>query len=477
MLARVMTAAVAIATTTGALWAAEGGYAIVVSKTTASDSAWQNVVATVVEKHGARVIQYETSVTEALDSLKRMFPRFTCFVARPDEAGREFVAAVHRLTRAYDDDPYTDTFWGILTGFDAANAIEIAKHAEPLVVRKVAAGTEVALEMCEEGLWYCELTQGRMVRKEKGQAPRELKGPADTTKALVDSLNEYGADLFITSGHATERDWQIGYRYKNGSFRSGAGKMMGVDTAGKNWPVNSNNPKVYLAVGNCLMGHIDGADAMALAWMKSAGVRQMAGYTVPSWYGYAGWGCLDYFVEQPGRYTLTQAFVANDHALVNRIATFFPELLSLESKAGQMPTARAAIGDAAKKAGLNANDARGLLYDRDVLAFYGDPAWEARMADNPKGWDQQLTVNNGEYVLELRAKSGGKSFDTVNKNGSQRGGRPIIQFLPHRIHDVEILQGKDLGAVISDDFVLLPRPNAPDPSGIYRLRFRARVMD
>ena len=53
------------------------------------------------------------------------------------------------------------------------------------------------------------------------------------------------------------------------------------------------------------MGHIDGQQAMALAWLKTGGVRQMLGYTVPTWYGYAGWGCLDYFVEQPGPVSYT----------------------------------------------------------------------------------------------------------------------------------------------------------------------------
>ena len=138
--------------------------------------------------------------------------------------------------------------------------------------------------------------------------------PADTTQALVSALNVGAPDLFVTSGHATERDWQIGFRYPNGYFKSKAGAMHGEDTAGQIFPVLSHNPKVYLPIGNCLMGHIDGPDAMALAWMKSAGVRQMLGYIKPTWYGYMGWGVLDYFVEQPGRYTMTEAFFANQAA-------------------------------------------------------------------------------------------------------------------------------------------------------------------
>ena len=69
---------------------------------------------------------------------------------------RQFLALHNQLTRELDDAPYTDTFWGVLTGYNAANALAIAKHSEPLTVHKVAAGTEIALECVTEGLWYDE---------------------------------------------------------------------------------------------------------------------------------------------------------------------------------------------------------------------------------------------------------------------------------------------------------------------------------
>ena len=52
----------------------------------------------------------------------------------------------------------------------------------------------------------------------------------------------------------------------------------------------SGKVKVYSAAGNCLMGNINSDHCMALAWMRSAGVRQMFGYTVPTWFGFGGWG-------------------------------------------------------------------------------------------------------------------------------------------------------------------------------------------
>jgi hypothetical protein len=87
----------------------------VVSRQTKADAGWNKVVEALREKHDATVIVFDTSVSEALPALRAQFPRYVCFVAQPSEVTRAFVAEVHRLTRRFDDDPYTDCFWGILT--------------------------------------------------------------------------------------------------------------------------------------------------------------------------------------------------------------------------------------------------------------------------------------------------------------------------------------------------------------------------
>jgi len=235
--------------------ACSGGYAIVVSEETRSIPAWKAVVAALETTYRDRdpvVIAWQASPTEAAATLAARMPRHACFVARPEEATRAFVADVHRLTRSLDDDPYADVLWGILTGFDAANALAIAKTADPLVVRRVTSGTELAMDRVVEGEWYCELKKNRMVRKQAGGDAEEVRGPDDTTAALAARLSDGLTDLFVTSGHATERDWQIGFAYKNGQFRSGGGRLWGVDTAGTRIPIESDNPKVWLPVGNCL---------------------------------------------------------------------------------------------------------------------------------------------------------------------------------------------------------------------------------
>lgn len=457
-----------------AMLAAEPDYAVVVSQQTAADDQWKPVVDALVAKHNAAVITYSGAVEEAKPALAERFPRYACFVATPEEASRAFVGQVHRLTRQLDADPYTDCLWGILTGYDAASALRIAKHREPLTIRKVAAGTEFATEMVDEGVWYCELNQGKMVRKESGGDAHETRAPSDTTPALVDTLNDWHPDLFITSGHATERDWQLGYAYRNGSFRCADGQLYGLDTHQQRLAIASPNPKVYLPIGNCLMGNIDRRDCMALAWMNSAGVHQMLGYTVPTWYGYMGWGVLDYFVEQPGRYTFTEAFFANQHALVHRLATYCPEFLDQPSGDTGGPRVRATLSDQARAAGLTPGDPAGLVFDRDVVAFYGDPAWQARMAERPRAFEQTLTRAGDTFTLEIKPNRGADSFQPVNTNGSQRGWRPFVAFLPYRVTDVRIIAGEDLRPVVTDDFILVPNPRVCDPAKRYRVVFHAQ---
>jgi len=416
-------------------------YAIVVSQATLNTPGWNDVVTAIEKKYpGASRLVYTKSPSEQLPALKQLHPRYTCFVATPAKAGREFVLGIHALCRSYDNDPYTDTLWAILTGYNAANALRIAKHSEPLTIHKVASGTAIALEMVEQGGWFDEGEACKKVWKELGKTPVQIKVAQDTTLAMVDTLNVWQADCFVTSGHATEHNWQLGYRYQNGTFKCEKGVLYGEDTEKVRHPVNSPNPKVYLPIGNCLMGHIDGPDAMALAWMNSAGVNQMIGYIQPTWFGYAGWGTLDYFIEQPGRYTLIEAFFANHHALVHK---------------------------------LQAEPSKGLIFDRDHVAVYGDPAWIAKMAPKQCRWTQTLTEENGVFTLSITPNRDKESFLPVNTNGSQRGGRPVIAYLPGRhTGKVRILQGAEHSPLITDDFILIPNPGKDYDGTEMTIRFR-----
>ena len=61
----------------------------------------------------------------------------------------------------------------------------------------------------------------------------------------------------------------------------------------------------------------------------------------------------------------------------------------------------------------------------------------------------------------------------MNTNGSQRGGRPIVAYLPQRVKDIRIVEGTELNPVITDDFILVPNPGSSD-GGALKVVFNAR---
>ena len=441
-------------------------YAVVVSKETHDDPEWRKVVDALAKKHGAKTIVYEGSIGESLGPLREVFPRYACFVARPEEADRPQVVAIHRLTRRLDDDPYTDVVWGILTGYGPAEAMRIVETDKPLIVRKAAAGTGINLDLFDEGIWYSEGEAGVYHEKKPGGKAEKKKGPDDSTKALADVLTEYRPDLFMTSGHATERDWQIGYSYRNGQFRCKDGVLLGIDLKRNVYPIRSDNPKVYLPVGNCLMGRIRDKQSMALAWMGSAGVNQMVGYVVSTWYGKAGWGTRDYFFGEPGRYTLAESFYFNNQTLVHQLATRFPKTAgkgfdqwNIETDRNLIPKLAASLGY--RKWDDDVKDNVGLLWDRDTLAFYGDPAWEARLKPRDLPYEQTLTETDGTYTLRIEAKE------------DCRAARPPAILLPHRVKNIRITGGEQFEPLVTDNFIMLIKSGDFEKGKKYEVVFQA----
>lgn len=426
-------------------------YLVLVTRETRADPAWSAVADALVAAHRARLVELVGGLDSAAEPLRAAAPRFVCWVARPSELGPRPVYALHRLARENDADPYEDFRWGIVTGRTAEDARRLVAPA-PLVIRVVGSGTSFAHECVEQGYWFDEFRAGERWVKEKGGAARRADGDKDSTAGIAARLNEGRTDLWITSGHATEDNWEPGYRYRNGVFRHRDGVVVGHALDGSLHEVRSANPKVYLPIGNCLMGNVPGkADCMALAYLSTAGVRSMVGYVVPTWFGYAGWGVLDYFLEQPGRFTVSEAWLANHHALVWRLA---------EIRAGRGPS----------------EDARGLQFDRDKTVLYGDPKWDARLAPGLLRWEESLReVAPGEWEWVVLPRAGSRTFAPVDTNGSQRGGRPLVAFLPRNPAGWDVLRGAEHGLVAADDFLLLPNPGpaAPVPERLV-LRVRRR---
>ena len=433
------------------------GYAIIASPQVLDDADWAKVVESLKtkrsEEFNVSVIRRETD-DAAFAELREVFPKFACFVVKPEEATKANLATIWQKTRALDDDPYGDVIWGIITGYDAADALRMTR-TQDRPTTKVAAGTSIALGYFDEGVAYDELKKNLKRVKKPGAAPEITNdAPDDTTRALAESLD--GAHLFVASGHATQRNWMIGFAYKNGFFVSENGKLIGKPSTGEEpFEITASGSKIYLASGNCLIGDIDGKDAMALALMHSANVDQMVGYVVPTWFGYMGWGVQDYYIEQPGRFTLAEAFFANNQALLSLLEEAEE---TKDNGAGNEPPTKLPKGASL----LGSRYVQGLEYDRDVVALYGDPAWRNALAEQDSGWAQTLKSEKTDdgrtlWTLTIEPKKGDKSFELIDPNGSERGYRPFFQFFPTRVADPRLVSGGEFRPIVVDNFILVPQ--------------------
>jgi len=443
-------------------------YLVAVSEQAYAQPAWRQAAEALREKYEAELVTFPTGRPQAaLEPLRRIFPNYVCFVATPEECGRAFVVALHRLTRQLDDDPYGDVLWGILTGYEAADALRMARLSQPLIIRRGATSMgKGLLERLESGFASNEDNVSDFWTKAAGATAvvHQAVSP-DAARALAEGFSAFQPDVFYTSGHATERDWQIAYNLPGGAFTCEQGALYARSTDGRRYPVTAPHTKVYLPEGNCLIGHIDRRDCMATAWLHSGGIGQMYGYTAVTFYGYMGWGTALLFED--GRLSLSEAFFLNNQALLHQLATRFPHLLaaapeSYGNRDVQRVAERFARGD---------RDALGLLWDRDTVAFYGDPAWVARYPPRASSASFRLEEEGGLWTLVVTDLKEGARGDP------KWGARPLMIVFPERLSEIRnVACDAPLPPVVTDRFMLVPLSDTGAPGKQVRVTFNARPV-
>ncbi len=415
-------------------------YAICCSKTTAAS--WNKVIAVLTAKYAEKFAPasfiYGESVTELRPILAHVLPYYTCFIAPPAECTREFVKDVLDLTRSLTPGPYTDTIWGILTAPDEETACHIAAYNVPLLVRKTVSNCPIPLDKCCEGVTYSELSQGKSWVKSGASCAVEQK-ECDCEVALnfVSEINHFpfDVDLMVTSAHANEKNWRPAYCFPGGTVthKEDCNELEATSVSGdKTVPIDSRNPKVYVAAGNCLMAHVlQDKPCMALSWMKSANVMQFVGYTVPTWFGYGGWGTLKYFMETAGEYSLSEAYFANMQCM----------LYDAEN-----PT-------------KSSEFIKGCKHDAEVVTFYGDPAWSVRLLRPEEAKDKvappayKMTAKSRDnmWTVSVETLATGKWDCEIADDKSTRPGRPPLYIFPRRLKNPKTISGN---AIVTGLFVM-----------------------
>ena len=384
-------------------------YAIVCSEKT--HHLWPGALSKLKEKYEAKwpgrvhtILYGDTTasvpIRSCLKELSDVRPHFSCFLTHHSECSKDFVQQVNRLTRELDSShPYTDTIWGILTGLTEDDVLS-ALDQDPLSIGRVVANCPVDLEKFRTGVWFSEFEKGASYSKISRQSlPAKKECPADTTELIVQEISEErkpsdesnptekGVDMIISSGHATEKDWNIAYCFKGGKFLCKQGQLYGSMLTGNRIDVHrSKSPKILSAAGNCLMGHISDEHCMALGWMHSANVVQMIGYVEPTWFGYGGWGVHKYFVNNPGSMSFAEAFFANQQSLLHELHSKYSHYVGATMEDHRSVYDRC-FNTAASAQDDISRDCSGLIYDRDNVAFYGDPAWRAQLEVNTDIYD------------------------------------------------------------------------------------------
>ena len=429
---------------------AQNSYAVLISEEAFAQAPWRQVAEVLRAKYDGQLILYpRAQPTAALPQLQAYFPHYACFVTPPADCTRDFVITVNRLTRQLDDDPYGDLLWGILTGYEAQDALRIAQLQEPLAIKRAAISMGPGLlEGMEAGFASDENSPSNFWYKTAlNDDIQHVAVAPDATRQLATAFSTIPIDAFYTSGHATERDWQIAYNLPGGAVKHDHGALYAHSIDGTRYPFSSPNPKVYLAMGNCLIGHIDQPDCMATAWLHSGGVAQMVGYTVVTFYGYMGWGTKMFFDD--GRLSFSEAFFLNNQALLYDLTQLNPDFARANPSMEEINTIQKFFA----AYGKGGRDAIGMLWDRDTVAFYGDPAWCARYTERRSSVSTTLTEKpQGVWQLEVTALTSGEWDDP------KCGPRPLPVLLPQRLTAITDIQREPAGTapLITDRFVLIP---------------------
>jgi hypothetical protein len=444
-------------------------FAVVVSKKTYSDAGWRDVADTLTRKRRATLIVYDgDDVAASREKLAAAMPLHTAFVAKPGECGRAYIAKLHRLIRELDADPYEDTIWGVITGVDATGAKRTALATKPIVADTALATTRLGPDRFETCYMISDGKAGDRVEKTVRDGVTRTKSNDKTDAAVwMEKFESIRPKLLVTSSHGFENGFEM--PSGRGMVRTKAGAIVAIDKDGVEIGAveSDDSPKVWFAAGNGPVGHVTGPEAIIPVMMSRYGVSQAAGYTVTTGNGAAGSGALAQWESLPGRYSLAEACWLNGQAIQAELLEADPatgafnptfdesneaghineNFLNAAHSAGVMISADredTSNGAASRKVSL--------LWDRDTFAFYGDPKLVARLPypkeDQPYSTHLEQT-GAGRFRLSVKVNDSGAAMANT---------RPVCSVFTLRLKDVKVLSGTEYAPVLTDNFIMLRRP-------------------
>ena len=442
-------------------------YVVVSSHRCRDTDGWRQVVGALAAKHDAEMLFFDEDPSELLPELRRRRPRIIGVVAMPDEAGRDRVGAFNRTFRRIIDDPWLDARWGLVTGAEWADAMEVVRATKPLVVGRIMANTPVPFGPVPHGVFFDEGVAGRRVERTDGGDPVEVMGDIEIVDDFVSAFNGDPPDLLVTSGRTNEERWMLGYLFDGGRVVVGEeGDLRGRLLDGTEIPIRNPGPMAMLGAGSCLLGFIPGSEVLPLAFIHDAGARQIVGYASTTWHGAGGWDVYRRFLDEPGRGTLSEAVWLAQQELIRRFATEYPGVPEVSTEGfdeREVFEFQLAVADATgvDRRADRFEDLAGLLWDRDAIVLLGDPAWPVRLEASPLPWTSEIVRDGDRLVVDLAVHA-----DLAD------GPTPIVR-LPERIVPGSIIGDDGLEVTLTPDLIFLPDLAERMPGTSFRLELDA----
>lgn len=457
-------------------------YTVVTTATTAKDAEWAAVADALVAKYpGAeKVVIPALTEQDLTEGLRSTGARYAAIVVKPEEVGRDTINHMHRAARKVDSDLWGDCIWGIVTGYSAADAMRIAKETKPLVIKRLLGTTNVGWHHFDYSYCITDWTNSPILEQDGGVEPTSTTYDKSTEKGrqllengfqslFAERLENAQSQMVVTSSHATQfnlempfsrglifpyenrfyqlKKRQMGYFFRPlTKARQGNSSLIGKLVEQLKTPAiePDGNTRIWLAAGNCLFGDAcHTKNSMAVTALSAYTCNQVVGYTVPSWYGAGGWGTLSCFFDAANGTPFSHAWFINNQFILHNTQKIDPKLLNIQFNGEQvdLKLQNDVFRSGAALNQQNAKDALGYVHDRDVVAFYGDPAWSASLDCSQSPCPVCIEWQND------------KQF-TITANMDHKGRLGV--WFPTAATGDGATECNVEGAVLTDDFILIP---------------------
>lgn len=458
-------------------------YVVITTNEIKGNPEWMKVVNVLSKKHQAGILFYDKKPSELLEELKDISPRYVAIVEKPENIGRDYIIEMNQLSRKIDKDDYADFLWGIITGYDAAAAMRMVDNStEPLIMKSAVA----TIQELSEGKWFDEIGYikdhnpiGLYGEKQKGEqkvtekAVEQKINNSNTPNLLekfIELYYKYNPDLFVTASHATENNLEMPGSV--GNLRCKDGKIRTDYPGDKIFLKDKDKRMVYLPIGNCLIGNVNNTkNSMAIAWMNGQNAATYVGYVVTTWHGRNGWGGLKYLLTTPGKYNVAEAFYMNQQDMIAQLEAWHKIFVIKNYNHNK------SIGENANYISQSigkdvTKDQIGFFHDRDVLAYYGDPKWDARLKELPEENDYSVKTQKkgGKYIISIKTKP---NFNLKRMAGDDFKKEHVLDlpfnyFFPERIKNPRLQADETRNIIVDENFILLYNPDFK-PNKTYKI--------